>query len=99
MDAAERHFLGLGRRGFRRRQQEIELLGPGYERFDRRALLVYAVRAFELVEHLVAHVDARARLVLPQQRDGIGERADDPPIPQMELGSDGDRRRFSHDHA
>jgi hypothetical protein len=81
--------LAARRGGLKRCQQQIELLGPGDERSYRLALLLFAVRAFQPMEHLVTHVDARPRLVLAQQRNRIRKRDDDAPIAQVELGLNG----------
>src|SRR5262245_18417134 len=78
---------------------------PAHEEVSRGVSLLPSLRALERVQHLIALILARPRLVLAHERGGIRDAADDVPIDQPDSRrkgklrlhvciTEGARRRF-----
>ena len=78
--------LPVGR--LQRLYQQVELPRPAYERLCCLLALHLVVRPLDLVQHLVASVDARTNLVLPQQGNRVRQRPNDVSITHAQLGDD-----------
>jgi hypothetical protein len=78
------------------RHKQVELLRPDDKRLHRLPAFLLAPCAFEPVQHLVASIHSWTKLVLPQERDRVGQRANDAPIAHADLRHKANVGRVSH---
>src|SRR4029079_9295175 len=76
--------------------QQVELLRPCKERLRCVLRLYLGARAFETMQHFVAHVNAWASLVLAQQTNCVRDGANDPPVAQAQLRAHRECGRARH---